>query len=102
MRRPILLPEQHQRHARAFQFLMQHRPVRLDPVRGQRRAPKQAGVQRPVIEIVRKRPRQPGGRGALEVGRHGAEAYAAGLRDGAVRGPDSVFQAKNVAKFSHR
>ncbi len=35
MRRPILLPEQHERHAQSFQFLMQVDPVRHDPVGGQ-------------------------------------------------------------------
>jgi hypothetical protein len=102
MRRSIFLPEQHQRHARAFQVLMQVHPVRDDPVGRQRGAPKQARCYRAVIEIVGERPRQPGGRGALEVSRHGAEAQPARLRDGALREPGRVFQAENVAKFSHR
>lgn len=97
----ILLPQQHERDAGPLQLLMQRAPVRHDAVRGRCRPAKQARFHRAIIEVVRQRPHQTGRGGALQVGGHGAEPDPARLRDGALREPGG-FQAKNVAKFSHR
>jgi hypothetical protein len=50
--RPILLPQERQRHARLLQLLMQWRPLRHDPHAGRHRPRKDPRLQRGVIEVV--------------------------------------------------
>jgi hypothetical protein len=91
MCRAILLPQQRERHAGLLELLVDVGPVRHDPIRGQRGAPKQARFQRAVVDLVGQAPAQAGGRGALEVRGHGAESQPACLRDGALRETGVVF-----------
>ena len=81
---------------------MDRRPDRHGAIGDERAALKQARFERAVIEVRRKRPRQPRRGRPLQIGRHGPETHATGLGNGALWEARLVFQTEEFTELTHR
>jgi len=98
---PVLLPQQHERHALASQFVMDAPEVGLHMVTRLLGGGQQASLQRHVVERLDSGPVQPGCSGQADIFGHDAFGQIEGGSDLLVRQPGVKFQTQYFLDLTH-